>query len=114
MAKVSRVLEYKVGETIHPVNNWIKYIKEKGGKANKGDEGFSKEIKKNDEVNVVQKCTKTANCEVRCKAHSHVGTGAVCTVHGVGVYGNMHEQCEKFHLVVKKKDGQTSKTHRSG
>ena len=46
---MSRVLEYKVGETIHPVNNWIKYIKEKGGKANKGDEGFSKEIKKNDE-----------------------------------------------------------------
>ena len=80
MQSLSRVLEYKVVETTYPVNNLSKYIKEKGEKTNKGDEGFSKEIKKKDEVNVVQKFTKTANCEVTCKAHSHVGTGAVCTI----------------------------------
>ena len=63
---------------------------------------------------MIKNFTKTVKCEVRCKGYSHVGTSAVCTVHGVGVRGNTHEQCEKFHLVAKKKDGQTSKTHRSG
>ena len=36
MKHLSRVLEYEVGETIHPVNNWIKHIKEKGEKTIKG------------------------------------------------------------------------------
>ena len=63
---------------------------------------------------MVQKFTKSTKCEVRCKGHFHVGTGAVCMVHGVGEHGNTHEKCEKFHLVTKKKDGQRSKTHRTG
>ena len=67
---VSRVLEYKVVETTDPVNNWIRHIKEKEDKIDKGDKGFSKEIKKDHEVNMEQKFTKIGKSEVRCKAHS--------------------------------------------
>ena len=64
------MLEYKVVETTHPLNNWIRHIKEKADKINKGGKDFSKEIKKDHEVNMVQKFTKIGKSEVRCKAHS--------------------------------------------
>ena len=38
---IAKVLEYEVGDTIYPVNNWIEYIKEKGESFNKGEDEFS-------------------------------------------------------------------------
>ena len=70
---MSRVLEYKVEESIDLVNNWMKYIKKKGEQIDKGEDEVSKEVKGKNEVNLVQKCTRKTNCEVRCKVHDYVG-----------------------------------------
>ena len=101
-------------ETTYPVNNWIRYIKEKGGETNKGDKVFSKEIRRDEEVNMVQKFTKNGNCEVSCKGKMQVGTGRTCTVHGAGVRGNTHDNCRKYYYVDRRKVRQTKVTHRNG
>ena len=91
--KVSRVLEYEVGEAIHPVDNWIKHIKKKGEKVNKGVKAFSKEVREEEEVSLVEKVTEKVKCEVSCNAHSYVMTSD-CTVHGAGVL--MQDTVQEF------------------
>ena len=88
--QVSSVLEYEVGETIHPFNDWIKHIKMKGEKVDKGEKAFSKEIKGKDEVNVVQKYTQKGKCEVSCNKCFCVKHTAQCTVQHAGVRGVSH------------------------
>ena len=51
----------------------MKYIKKKGEQIDKGEDEVSKEVKGKNEVNLVQKCTRKTNCEVRCKVHDYVG-----------------------------------------
>ena len=54
---MSRVLEYEVGDAIHPVDNWIEYIKERGERVNEGEDEFSKEVKGKEEASLVEKFT---------------------------------------------------------
>lgn len=78
---LSRVLEYKVNDTIYPISNWIKYIKEKGKKVDIGDKELSKEIKDKGEVNIVQNCPDIGKCGVSFKLLTQVGIGAASMLH---------------------------------
>ena len=75
---MSRLLKYKVGEIIHPFNNWLKYIREKGDNIVEGDDALSKEKSVLGEVNVVHICTHIWKSEVSCKACICAGAGKIC------------------------------------
>ena len=111
---LSRVLEYKVEKSMDPLNNWIRYIKEKEKQDDKGQDKVSKEIKGKGEVNLVQKCTGNRKCEISCKVHLQVRHIAQCTVRKAGVCGVMQEPVKDFHPVAILRAGQTELSDKSG
>ena len=106
---MSRVLEYEVAEPIHPVDNWIKHIKKKGEKSNEGEKAFSKQVKKEEEVSLVEKFTENVNCEVSCNIHKCVGHTRFCTVRDAGVRRNTQDTVQEFLCAVTGK-GRTDRT----
>ena len=106
---MSRVLEYEVAEPIYPVDNWIKHIKKKGEKSNEGEKAFSKQVKKEEEVSLVEKFTENVNCEVSCNIHRYVGHTRFCTVRDAGVRRNTQDTVQEFLCAVTGK-GRTDRT----
>ena len=89
---MSREQIYKVVEDVLPLNNWIKYTREKGendwvGEVNNCE--FSKEKSENEKVSAVRDCTRIWASEVRSKSGLRVGVSRCRVCHNTNYQPNI-------------------------